>query len=344
MEKIICLTDYKNHFGSKWKDNPHRSGFDKDYLARLFQKAGYKVEFLIMSQVDFLNPQWKGQIVLYTSSEEYGLHYKNFIEDVVYGLKESGARTIPSFKYLRANNNKVFMEILRDQMNSKLTKNIISQHFGCLEDLNSNADKLNPVSVIKSATGAMSRSVELSRDRKDIIRKAKKLSRTINIAYEIKDFLRKFKHKGYNPESKYRDKFITQNFIPQLTSDWKILIFWNRYYILKRPNRKNDFRASGSGKNYLYGTDAKIPDGIFDFAEEIFNELNVPILNIDIAYDGKNFYMLEFQVIYFGTLVHEKSQNYFMHKSGKWQIVSEVLDLEKIYVDCIVNYIENIKI
>ena len=95
MQTIIYLTDYKNQFGSKWEADPYRSGPDKDYLSRLFQESNFNVEFIPMSRVDFLDPAWKNRIFLYTSSEEYGLHYKNFIEDVVYGLKEAGAKLIP---------------------------------------------------------------------------------------------------------------------------------------------------------------------------------------------------------------------------------------------------------
>jgi len=45
----------------------------------------------------------------------------------------------------------------------------------------------------------------------------------------------------------HRSKFIVQEFIPDLSNDWKVLVFWDKYYVLRRKNRPNDFRASGSG-------------------------------------------------------------------------------------------------
>ena len=45
---------------------------------------------------------------------------------------------------------------------------------------------------------------------------------------------------------------------------------------------------------YKYGSDCKYPNGIFDYAKSIFDSFDVPNLSVDIAYDGKNFYLLEF--------------------------------------------------
>ena len=63
-----------------------------------------------------------------------------------------------------------------------------------------------------------------------------------DIFNELWDWGRSFKHKAYIRDSKYRKKFIVQNFIEDLSNDWKILVFGKKYYILCRETRKNDFR------------------------------------------------------------------------------------------------------
>ena len=93
------------------------------------------------------------------------------------------------------------------------------------------------------------------------------------------------------PRSKNRKKFIVQNFISGLDNDWKILIYGKYYYVMFRPNKKNDFRASGSGHdNYIYGDKTPIPKGLLTFAKSVYEYLNVPNISLDVAYNGEEFF------------------------------------------------------
>ena len=42
---------------------------------------------------------------------------------------------------------------------------------------------------------------------------------------DLKDYFRRFKHNGYLSNSRYRKKFVAQNYIEGLKGDWKILIY-----------------------------------------------------------------------------------------------------------------------
>jgi len=341
MGNIIILTDYKNHFGSKWKATPYRSGFDKAYLTRLFKEAGYDVKFIPMSRIDFLNSSWKGKIVLYTSSEEYGLHYKNFIEDVVYGLKEAGARLIPDASFLRANNNKVFMEILRQTKLPRNLQTITSQFFGTYDELDQalKAQEISFPCVIKKAVGAMSRGVFLARNENELRQQIKKISHKVPLKVKLKERGRKYKHKGYKPESNYQGKFIIQPFIPGLKNDWKVLIYGEKYFVLKRNIRENDFRASGSGFKYSSGSQADFPINELKLIRNFYWKLNVPNLSVDFGYDGKKGYIFEFQAIYFGTSTHYKSKDYYEYIDGSWHLKENDMDQEQVYVHSIVQYL-----
>ena len=336
MNKIYILTDYKNIFGSKHNATPYRSGMDKDLLKKYFEIYEFEAIFLKYSDINFRKMNLKDQYVLYTSSEDIGGLYKNYIEDIIYGLHIQGAKIIPDYKYLKAHNNKVFMEILRDLTINDDINFIQSHYFGTLEELTNNINKIEFPVVIKSAAGAMSRGVYFANNKNELIKNAKKISRSKYIFDELWDLGRAIKHKGYIKESKYRNKFIVQNFIPNLKNDWKILIYGDRYYILYRGVRDNDFRASGSGK-FIFTDD--IPNGILDYAKQIFDILNVPNLSIDIAFDGNKFYLLEFQAIYYGTTTIEKSSFYFKNINNSWEIIKEKPILEKIYVESILNFI-----
>lgn len=336
MKKIFILTDYKGCFGSKITAVPYRSGMDKHLLDKHFTNHGYNIEYISFANIEFREQDFSGHYILYTTTEDFNLHYKDYVEDVIFGLSLTGAILIPGYEYLRAAGNKVFMEILRDQFENKEGMNIKSYHFGTLEELKRNLLKVKCPVVVKTAQGAMSSGVFLANNLKELIKHARKISRTPYLFKEIWDVGRSIKHKGYKIESKNRKKFIIQNFIPGLENDWKILIFGNKYYILFRGVRNNDFRASGSGK-FIFKK--QIPDGILDFAKKIFKELRVPNLSIDVGYSNGYFYLIEFQAICFGSTTIEKSPFYFKREDSKWVLIEKKSELEKVYVDSIVAFI-----
>jgi hypothetical protein len=342
MKSLICLTDYKNQFSSKWKADPYRSGYNKDYLKTLFKDAGFSVNFIPICEVDFLNANWKDQVVLYSSSEENGLYYKNFIEDVVYGLEGAGARLIPDAAFLRANNNKVFMEILRQTKLPAELQTIQSHFFGTVEELEMaiQAGNVPCPCVIKKAAGAMSRGVFLAKDEDELRKQARKVSCTRQAAVSLKERFRTHKHKGYKPESDFQGKFVIQPFIPGLKNDWKVLVYGEKYFVLRRNIREEDFRASGSGYDYTSGSQAGFPVGMLGLIREFFWKLDLPNLSVDFAFDGEKGYIFEFQAIHFGTSTQYKSKDYYEYCNEKWQLRENTYDQEQVYVHSIVEYLK----
>ena len=114
MIEIIAFLDYKGHFGTKKTSWPPNSGMNLSLLQEVFLKSGFILRFEPFSSIDFKTNKYSGKYCLYTSSEDPGNYYKQFLENLVFGLKEKGAIIIPDYPYLLAHNNKVFMEILRD--------------------------------------------------------------------------------------------------------------------------------------------------------------------------------------------------------------------------------------
>ena len=121
MEEIIALVDYKGHFGSKHNAVPYRSGMDKNLLEKYFAQFGFEIIFKNFSDVDFKNENYKGQYILYTSSEDKGYNYKNYIEDIIWGLKEQEAILIPEVE-THLDKLKSYLE---DGNKRKKTSNII---------------------------------------------------------------------------------------------------------------------------------------------------------------------------------------------------------------------------
>lgn len=341
MNKIFALTDYKGQFGSKWGANPYRSGLDKDLVKQLFKRNNCLVEFVPFFKVN-LNDNWSRKLVIYTSSEEPGLFYKSFIEDIIFALERSGAILIPRYDFLKANNNKIYMEILRDRILGKQFNKNSSLLYGTLEELKSdvNLQKVKFPCVIKPSSGSMSKGVYLAYNEDELIKRAKKISRTGNIHSSVKEFYRILKYKGYTKESFYQKKFIVQDFIHGLSNDWKIIIYGDHYYVLKRGIRKNDFRASGSHFNYSAGSKSEFPIKLLNIVKAIYQKMDIPHLSLDFAFDGEEVYVHEFQGIYFGTSTMEFSSDYYFEKDGTWLTGEKTLCQEEEYVLGILKYLD----
>lgn len=93
-------------------------------------------------------------------------------------------------------------------------------------------------------------------------------------------------------------KLILQDFISDLSGDWKILIFGNKVACLYRKTRENDFRASGSGNfQFLFP-----PKKILDFAFKAKKLLRCSWISLDIMETKSKIYLGEYQVTHFGLL------------------------------------------
>lgn len=332
--KILLLTDYKNHFGSKYDSVPYRSGLDKEKLSHFLKNHGYECEFANISRLPSIDTL-KKCVVLYTSMEDRGHYYKSYIEDVVLYLERNGIRIIPGYDLLRAHDNKVYMELLRKRLGHLWSDRLDARVFGSFEELKTNLDQVKFPIVIKKYHGALSRGVFLAKNQRELSKIAKKISKIRFSKENIKDYLRPIRHRSYTRESIYRNKFIIQQFLPNLANDWKILIYGQRLFILTRHTRANDFRASGSHCNYLAGSKSKLPEGILDFALKVRDGLDVPHLSLDIVFDGEDFHVVEFQAIHFGTSTVNMSDVFFEKIDGIWKQIESSLSIEQLYVDAI---------
>jgi hypothetical protein len=342
MIKLIALTDYKDRFGSKHFDEPYRSGMDKERLISVFNSFEIELCFIPMHKAWELFPS-DADFFIYTSSEDDAYLYKSYIEDVVLGLVQMGKVALPGFIHLRANNNKVFMEFLRGQTKNPLLNTIKTSFYGTLEELKKEMHHFSFPVVLKKSAGASGRGVFKANNENELVAVGKIASQSRSLKVEIRDWLRSFKHKGYVLDSAHRNKFVVQNFIPDLKNDWKVYWFNGDVYIFYRPIFSHrDFIASGGGyDNYLYGEDAFKPQGFFDFVEEVISCFDVPQASMDIAFDGKDFHLLEIQFLYFGTAGIPYSKGFYKKESGDWIYVSERHDIEYVYAKSIASYIHH---
>lgn len=337
MEKIYLLIDYRNQFYFSTRYRGACADIDK--IKKNFEKAGYDLIIKNFSEIDFRKENYKDKWVIYQSSEDPNLFYKDYIEDVILALEFQGAKLIPNFQYFRAHYNKVFMEFLRDLLNIDEIKNITSKGFGTFEEYSrSKLFKSDDVVILKPSSGTRSFRVNLL----DTVFKKRKypyrVSRTSSF-FNFKLLISKIRTgKPFIPISNNRRKFIIQNFISNLKGDYRILVYGEKYYVVFRGVRDNDFRASGSGK---LDFEFKLPEGLLDYAKSVYTKFDTPFMSLDIGEKDGKFCLFEFQCLCLGQYTLEKSKFYYKQEINKsWKRVYETPDLEREISSTIFSYIK----
>lgn len=341
-KKLLIFTDNQDNFLISIDNNYKYISMDINRLINGFKKRGYDIQKKKFSEFD-TNDSYKDVFVLYHISEDVFTIYKSYVEDIICFLYRQGAVLLPCCDYARAHHNKIYMEMLRSEFTNNELKSIKTKYFGnAIEALQSSEILDYPV-VIKIANGAGSRGVALANNKEEFEKKVKKICRG-NYYSSFADMIKKMVKKvlicvrfRHDDVDRYFGKIIVQTFVPNLSGDYKVLYFGGKYYTLKRLNRDNDFRASGSGKLF------PVPDeemlGLLEFAQKVVKEIDFPIIGIDIAYDGEKYHLLEFQMIHLGPYTLSMSNYYHINENGKWKKVVEKSNLEEEFVRSIDLYI-----
>ena len=333
MEKnILLITDYNDLY----RQDIYRSqGIDLVKFKKTLEENGYFVTQLNYNEL--LNnddiTSYEGYNVVYTSSEN--LEYKEYIKDIIYELGKKN-NLVPRYDLLMAHEDKLYQEILKKSVG---IKSLSAKTYATMKDLYKDIDSVTCPVVIKKCVGAGSISVYKANNRNELIKYAKKIMKSKTFyEYYLKALYKKVKGKlneHYFDDEKYFGRLVLQQYIPNLECDWKVLVFGDKYYALRRNVRKNDFRASGSGMFSF-----EIPDyRILDYAKQIYEKMDVPFLSLDLCIDTEgNVYLIEFQGIHFGPYTLINSPHYFK-KNENWERVEKKSVLAQEYALAIVKYI-----
>jgi glutathione synthase/RimK-type ligase-like ATP-grasp enzyme len=331
MNSITFLVDYRNTLYSSISNADTLCSMNLEKLRAYFEALKITVVIINFYEVD-LADEWGGRVVIYQSSEDPNLRYKSYIEDMILGLSLKGAYIIPEFKFLRAHHNKVFMEMLRDIID--IGTNLKSRSFGTIEDVKNFS--LSYPAVVKTGYGAGSSGVKLLRDPETAYSTISKMMRSdIFTLSALKECGKRLIRKGYVPYSFHRNKIVIQDFISGLDHDYKVLIYGDRAFVVRREVRQNDFRASGSGK---ISWPKKLPDGLLEYAWSVFKKCDVSHVSLDIAFANNRYYLIEMQFVMFGSASLERANHYWQKVTDGWHVINKRVELELAFAEGVVDY------
>lgn len=334
IDHIIILIDYRGAFNSKASNARTFGSLDVERLRDEFASQGFDVEIRPFPSLEFRGEDFKNRWILLTSSEDRNAFYKSYIEDVALALRMCGAKLIPSFEQLRAHHNKAFGELMRGILGWPELTTVDSRVFGTYEDFA--REPQSYPQVFKIADGFGSRGVRLAVNPRSGKRIAKRLSRSFQIIEVIKELTKRAIRPRYVPRSLHRRKFICQTYVDCPAGDYKVLVYGQRYYCLGRSNRPRDFRASGSGR---FSFPKQVPHEVLSFASSIFTKFESPCASLDIACDGEQCYLFEFQFLSFGTYTIERAPHYFCWGSSGWELVNETSCVEAVFAESVAGFI-----
>ena len=340
-KKLLIIVDYRKMLYSKI-NTINSYGIDLKLLIKLLKK---KFKEIIIRGFDdnFDDISGRDWYILYQSSEDPGLYYKSYIEDIAYILSLKKTTLIPPYPCLKAHENKLFMYEYLFIFN-KLRKYIIDfKNFGTIQDLIKNLNKINFPIVVKFSDGSGSNNVFYAKSKFQLMFIIFRKSLTISIYDCFADYVKRVFYNGYIGKSHNRKKFTIQKLVKNIDFDYKVIIYHNRYFILLRKNRTKDFRASGSG-NFIFPKYANLE--ILNAASDIYKTLNVPYLSLDLLQNpnDKKIKLIELQFLMFGTLTVENSEFYYeLIKNNKFIKKKNNLKLEQHISYSIENYIKTKK-
>lgn len=332
--EILLVVDKNNFFGQTRK--PWVSINTDKFVAEL-KNYGIDCEITEFPKISINGYFPKNRTIFYHFSQKENLRY--FIKDVAEILNYEN-KLIPGIDLLRSHENKGYQELVKKKRSIAAPKGYYISGLDDLESL-----ELSYPIVVKTIDGSNGKGVYLCHSRDDVYKKMKKY---IGFTFAEKlDLLRRkyLRSKKYYPEYPdydnlkdyyeyknyiYRDiRFVLQEFIPNQKYDFRVLAIYDRFYVIKRHNRDNDFRASGAKKfDINFERDEKLLDAAYAFKNAF---PDTPYLSMDIIYDARDetYKLLEFQALHFGINVLVKNDGYFLKSNSAWEKVFKKHTIEE---------------
>ena len=313
--RILVITGDRKFFGQTRK--PWVS-IDVDLLCQSLKKQDFEPE--VVSYHDIINGKKRPQHTLIFYSFSQRANVRQFIIDMVRYLDDGTNLLVPSYDLLRCHENKGFQELFKKRYGISTLPAYYFSHPDQLADYD-----LNYPLVLKSPDGSNGKQVFLVRNKARLLKiwhdhfSALDLGTRLDL-WRRRHFRREKKYREYPNYSNAADyeqyrhyivreqNFVLQQYVPNLKYDYRVLAMYDKYFVIRRMNRDNDFRASGA-KKFVMNFDAN--PAMLDYAREIHEKAGSPYLSMDICESDSGFDLLEFQAIHFGINVIVKNKGYY---------------------------------
>lgn len=325
----LFIVSYNGYFG-------HGLNVDNSLnIDILYQNLCENFDVKLIDVQDLLNMEIKNDDFFWITSHQ-NPDVKKYLNDISIGLfLDSQEQIIPSLKLYLSHDNKGIQSLL---YNKGKDIGLINQQYKldyCL---------INDNKVFKTISGAGGQGVSIVNNNKMKKKLLELRWRTITIfemKMECKEFVKKIFSRNrisYSDYIRKRTPYVLQDFIPSLKYDYKVLVFMENVYVLKRNVRKGDFRASGSG-NFEFVRPNK---DLVSYALNVRSKVNTPFISLDIAELPESYHCIEYQATHFGPYTKINAKEYYRIIDNELIAFENTVSLEEEYSNALVKYIKNV--
>lgn len=309
MNTKIYIVTVDGFFG---QSIPTEKSLDTSLLQREFSTFGHDTALIDIEDVANGDLD-KDAIYLFGSHQNADI--KHYIDDIVaIRFLHQPYKCIPPPQCILAHENKGIQSMLAREVGLDLGDQ--TYHYRSEEPLTQNK-------VAKLVDGAGSNGVFLATAGESLYRKlmsvGKSSIRIFDITFQIKCAIKKvIRHKTLTSQFyAYNKKYwrhVRQNLFGMPGFDFKVLVFYDRIFVLRRGARPNDFRSSGSG---LFDF-VPPPAGLLDSAMRIRKQLNSPYISLDLIPTENGFRCIEFQCTHFGPYTQMYANKLYTAVDGEF--------------------------
>ncbi|MFQ2636107.1 hypothetical protein ACK3ZK_14595 [Aeromonas caviae] len=326
----IKVLHHKGYFGQRI---PTFQSIDIKLFVDGIKSFGYDVELLDFEALQFeINHKTD---TLYICGSHQNPDVKKYLDDVI-SLPYFAGVVIPDRDLIKSHENKGYQGLYAKNKGLPFINQVY-----CIEPRN-----INERRVLKLVNGAGSGGVTLVsklEELKKFTQKAILLRVGIKrLFYFLRAYMKSVIKKGSinNLALEYykvKEPYVLQDFVDGLSCDYKVLVFNNKCFVLKRNTRTNDFRASGSGKFEFIEPE----ESLLSFSLDFRIKLNTPYVSIDVIKTESGYKCIEFQCVHFGPYTQINAKFYYEEIGGQWIKNENNTILEKLLAESIVLFIEN---
>jgi glutathione synthase/RimK-type ligase-like ATP-grasp enzyme len=344
-KQIVLITGNKNFFGQTRKA---WVSINTDILKQELIHFGFNIQQYSHYEIFNSNLDIRDSYIFYSFSQKENL--RNYLLDIIYYLDNGSNIIIPSYDLLKCHENKGYQELFTRKVG---LATLDAYYFSSLDDLDNY--KLQFPTVLKTTSGSNAKGVFLIQNKDELAKQVSSLSplkATTKFDLFRRKYLRKKKHyKEYPEYSNRKDleqytkyikpevNFILQQFIPNLSYDYRILILHDKYFVVKRNAKKGDFKASGTKRFEFMNT---IDKKLLNYANSIRKKINTPFLSLDIIPNGEGYSLIEFQALHFGIAAFQQNETYFALEKDNWVLYKKEKTFELEMATAITRFIESI--
>jgi len=270
-------------------------------FAEILDKKNIEYGYIYMDKDNWINQVDDYEILIW-KPKFMGIQSSQFFKEKVYFVQHIlNKRIYPNFETVWHFDSKVAQKYILEYNNIDTPKTFVSFDYNEIQKI---IEDLEYPIVSKSSNGAGSTGVKLVKSKKELMKK-------VNHDFVWKKVINKIFKTNYD---RYGYLYL-QEFIENNDCDLRINIIGYKYAVgFWRMNRKNDFRASGSG---IINYDKEIPKEVITYCANISKLNKFDSMAYDILFKGNKFQIVEMSYGYVDTAVYNAKGYYVLDENGQ---------------------------